>query len=233
MHLVNLLDSGLGCMYSPVLLPLFFWKPHWAKSPAAATLEILYLSKVSLIRGLSVALWKLVWLRHKWRLLSSSSILHFFFSPEGDGLNFTPVYETPPHWCPLIPLVTYYDSWFQKASATMCVDWVFNLLASKRRSEHISHNGTHSSRWPLLSPRRLGGRRTDKEIQCACVWVWVSVSLWKEDTEKKQKCLSEPHSGHRPSFSRLLPPSLSDKYHLLFAANTFVAPYACVCVSVW
>lgn len=212
----------------------FFWKPQWTKSPATATLEILYLSKASLIRGLSVALWKLVWLRHKWRLLSSSSILHFF-SPDGASLNFAPVYETCPHWRPLIPLVTYYDSWFQKASATMCADWMFNLLASKRRSEDISHNGTHSSRWPLLSPRRLGGRRTDKEIKCACVCVWVCVCLCGKKIQKRNKSayLSRTQVIAPPSAVSCL--SLSDKYHLLFAAKMkqHICCPVCMCVCVF
>lgn len=100
----------------------------------------------------------------------------------------------------MCPLLTSIDSacdllWalLSKGLAALRADWMFNLLASKLRSEHTPHNGTHSSRWPLLSPRQLSGRQTDKEILCMCV---CRGFLEEKDIEKKQKCLSEPVSGH-------------------------------------
>lgn len=85
------------------------------------------------------------------------------------GLNFVAAYQ-------MCPLLTSIDStgdllWslVSKGLAALRADWMFNLLASKLRSEHTPHNGTHSSRWPLLSPRQLNGRQTDKELSCMCV----------------------------------------------------------------
>lgn len=105
------------------------------------------------------------------------------------GLNIKTAYKRVLYWHPLIQLVTYFNSGFHRGLAPLRADWVFNLLASKLRSEHISHNGTHSSRRPLLSPWQLSGRQADKEIQCAHLG-------FVEKREKKQKCLSELVSGH-------------------------------------
>lgn len=97
-----------------------------------------------------------------------------------------------------------------KGLATLRADWMFNLLASKLRSEHIPHNGTHSSRWPLLSPRRLSGRRTDKEILCMCVpWLCRRKRYRKETKVLIWTSLRSHWPSHPPLSLSLIYLSLS------------------------
>lgn len=179
--------SGLRCTYCPSILAL--------NLTFVATMSLSNHNNVYQIRSLQTRLGpfkKLVSLRHKWRLLSSSSI---WFLP---GLNCGCLWN--------VSSLTSIDlagdllwSLVSKGLATMCADWMFNLVASKLRSEHISHNGRHSSRWPLLSAQQLSGRQTDKEILCMCV-SWLRRRRYRKETKVLIWTILR---SHRPSCSPL------------------------------